>query len=81
MNPLYTDQFDASAPVGRSIARLFKMRGWQGGLGGGLTGTKNGGSPYYFILFILFMLSLFRVAPFSENTAFQGGPDIQNATT
>ena len=28
-------------------------------------------------------LSLFRVAPFSENTAFQGqgGPDIQNATT
>ena len=35
-------------------------------------------------LFIyLFMLSLFRVAPFSENTAFQGqgGPDIQNATT
>ena len=35
-------------------------------------------------LFIyLFMLSLFRVVPFSENTAFQGqgGPDIQNATT
>ena len=35
-------------------------------------------------LFIyLFILSLFRVAPFSENTAFQGqgGPDIQNATT
>ena len=35
-------------------------------------------------LFIyLFRLSLFRVAPFSENTAFQGqgGPDIQNATT
>ena len=31
----------------------------------------------------LFRLSLFRVAPFSENTAFQGqgGPDIQNATT
>ena len=35
-------------------------------------------------LFIyLFRLSLFRVAPFSENTAFQGqgGTDIQNATT
>ena len=35
-------------------------------------------------LFIyLFRLSLFRVAPISENTAFQGqgGPDIQNATT
>ena len=34
-------------------------------------------------LIYLFMLSLFRVAPFSENTAFQGqgGPDIQNATT
>ena len=35
-------------------------------------------------LFIyLFSLSLFRVAPFSENTALQGqgGPAIQNATT
>ena len=32
-------------------------------------------------LLVLFMLSLFRVAPFSENTAFQGGPDIHNATT
>ena len=27
------------------------------------------------------MLSVFRVAPFSETTAFQGGPDIQNSTT
>ena len=36
-----------------------------------------------YLFIYLFMLSLFRVAPFSENTAFQrqGGPDIQNATT
>ena len=36
-------------PNGRGVARLFKMRGRQGGLrgerGGGLTGTQNGGSP------------------------------------
>ena len=32
----------------RGVARLFKMRGRQGGLRGeqgGLTGTQNGGSP------------------------------------
>ena len=36
-----------------------------------------------YLFIYLFRLSLFRVAPFSENTAFQGqgGPDIQNATT
>ena len=34
--------------VSRGVARLFKMRGRQGGLRGeqgGLTGTQNGGSP------------------------------------
>ena len=29
----------------------------------------------YLLLIYLFMLSLFRVAPFSVTTAFQGGPE------